>query len=126
MARDVAGSIRKVTLEGVSYRATADANFSRKPTKVENTMIPTSGKAMRKIMRVTPVAEGVVLTVNTEEMEAIKALAESLDSIKISYTVAAGDVYRCVGAIEVEAHESEENKANVTFQPEDDWTLFPA
>lgn len=126
MSKDVAGSIRGVSLEGVSYRAAGDANFSRRPINVENSMIASSGKAMRKIAKMVPIVEGVVLLVNAEEMEAIKSLAESLDIIKLQYTTAAGDVYRSNGQINVEAHESEENKANVIFLPEEDWTLFPA
>jgi hypothetical protein len=126
MSRDVAGSIRKFTIEGISFRVMADANFSRKPTNVENTMVPTSGVAMQKKVRMIPVLESVVLAVNAEEMETIKSFAEGLDLVKVMYETAAGDQYRAEGQIEIEAHESEENRANVTVQPAGDWTLFPA
>lgn len=126
MSRDVSGSIRKFTVEGISYRVTADTNVSRRPTNVENTMIATSGKAMQKKMRVTPSAEGFNLAVNAEEMEALKSFAEGLDVVKVTYTTAAGDQYRCTGQIQIEAHESEEGKATVTVHPEEDWTMFPA
>lgn len=126
MSVDVTGSIRKFTIEGISYRVMADANFSRRPINVENTMVPTSGPAMQKKMRVVPVLEGVVLACNAEEMEAIKSFAEGLDVIKITYQTAAGDEYRCTGQVNIEGHESEEGRVTVTVQPEDDWTLFPA
>lgn len=126
MPKDVTGSIRKFTVEGISFRIMADSNISRRPTNVENTMIPTSGKAMQKKMRMTPTAEGVVLAVNAEEMETLKSFAEGLNPIKVTYQTAAGDEYRCTGQIEVEAHESEEGRANVTVLSQDDWTLFPA
>ena len=126
MGVDVSGSIRKFTLEGISFRVSADTNVSRKPTNVENDMIPTSGSSMQKKTRMTPKAEGFNLIVNGEEMETIKSFAEGLDKIKVSYETAGGDVYRCEGQIEVESHESEENKATVTVLPDGDWTAFTA
>jgi hypothetical protein len=122
----VAGSVRKFTIEGISYDVAADANISRKPTKVDNDMIPTSGVGMRKITRVTPKAEAIDLLVNSEEMEQIKSFAEDLENVKVDIETADGTVHRCVGAIQVDAHETEENKATVVVLPEDDWTTFPA
>jgi hypothetical protein len=110
----------------VGYRVAADANISRRPINVENSMVPTSGVSMRKIVKMVPQAEGVTLVVTPGEMEAIKSLAESLDIIKLQITYADGSIYRSNGQINVEAHESEENRANVMLLPEEDWTLFEA
>ena len=126
MGKDVSGSIRKFTVEGISFRVAADANFSRRPINVENSMVPTSGKSMQKKVRMVPVLEGATLIVNAEEMEVLKSYAEGLDLIKVTYQDAAGNEFRCTGQINVEAHESEENRANVTVQPEEDWTPFLA
>jgi hypothetical protein len=126
MGVDVSGSIRKFTIEGIPFRVSADTNVSRKPTNVENDMIPTSGNSMQKKTKVTPKAEGFNLIVNEEEAETIKSFAEGLDIIKVSYETANGSVYRCEGQIEAEAHESEENKMTVTVMPDGDWTSFPA
>ena len=126
MSRDVSGSIRKFTVEGVSFRVTADTNVSRKPTNVTNEMIPTSGTSMQKKTRVTPQAEGFNLAVNAEEMESLKSFAEGLDLVKVTYETAAGDQYRCTGQIELEANESEEGKVTCTVLPDTDWTMFPA
>lgn len=126
MGKDLSGSVKKFTVEGVPFRVSADTNVSRKPTNVENDMIPSSGKGMRKVTRVTPKAEGFNLLVNAEEVEELKSFAESLDNVKVSYETAAGDLYRCVGQIEMEAHETEENKVTVTVLPEEDWTAFTA
>lgn len=124
MPKDVTGSIRKFTVEGISFRVMADSNFSRRPINVENTMIATSGKAMQKKTRMVPALEGVVLAVNAEEMESLKSFAEGLEPIKVTYQTAAGDEYRCTGQINIEAHESEEGRATVTVAPQDDWTAF--
>jgi len=126
MSRDVSGSVRKFTVEGISFRVAADANLSRRPIAVENSMVPTSGKSMQKKVKMVPVLESVVLIVNAEEMESLKSFAEGLDVIKVTYQTAAGDEYRCTGQINVEAHETEENRANCTVHPEEDWTPFLA
>jgi hypothetical protein len=123
---DVVGSIRKFTVEGISYRVAADANVKRKPTNVENSMLPTSGKSMQQKKRIVPSAEGFDLVLNADEAVSIKSFAEGLEVVKISYTTAAGDVYRCTGQISLDAHESETGKAAVTVHPEEDWTAFPA
>jgi len=122
----VAGSIRKFSIEGIPYDVAADANISRKPTKVDNDMIATSGKGMRKVTRVTPKAESIDLLVNSEEMEQIKSFAEGLDNVKIDFETADGTVHRCVGQIQIDSHNTEDNKATLVALPEDDWTTFPA
>lgn len=122
----VSGSVRKFTIEGIPYDVAADANISQMPLKVANDMIPTSGKGMRKITRVTPKAEGIDLLVSSAEMQQIKEFAESLDNVKVDIETADSTVHRCVGAIQVDAHETEEGKATVIAMPEDDWTTFPA
>jgi hypothetical protein len=126
MAKDVTGSIRKFTVEGISYRVAADANVKRRPINVENTMIATSGKAMQQKKRMVPQAEGLDLILNADEAESLKSFAEGLDLVKVSYETAAGDVYRCTGQINLDGHESETGKASVTVQPVEDWTMFPA
>lgn len=126
MSKDVAGSVRGVAIDGIPYRVAGDANFSQQTVNVENSMIPSSGVAMRKMTKKVPVVEGVTLLVNNVEMEAIKSRAESLDILKLQYTVASGSVFRSEGQINVEAHETEENKANMQFLPNETWTLFPA
>lgn len=120
------GSIRKFTVEGISFDIAADANISRKPTRYETSMVATSGKSMPKKVRIVPAAEGIVLVINTEEELALKSFSESLTPLKISYENAKGDVFRCEGSLEIEAVESEEGKANCTALPVDDWTAFPA
>jgi len=126
MAKDVTGSLRKFTVEGISYRVAADANVTRKASNVENEMVATSGKSMQKKTRVVPSAEGFDLICNSEETETLKVFAEGLDLVKVTYTTAAGDQYRCTGQISIEGHESETGKVTVTVLPEEDWTSFPA
>jgi len=46
---DVTGTLRKVTINGVTYDVFADANIKVIPSAYENTVIPTSGRNLRKM-----------------------------------------------------------------------------
>jgi hypothetical protein len=122
MAHDVAGSIRKCSIDGIPYRVMSDANITEIVSKYENSMIPTSSKNMRKMTKRVLEREGLVLAVNGSEKAQIKAQAESLDDLKLFYEVASGDKYRAVGSIEIENHETEENRMTCKLLPNDDWT----
>jgi len=124
MANDISGSLRKLTIEGISYNVASDANFTEMLTSFENSMIASSGKNMRKMVKRVKTVEGVVLLTNADERIALIAVAESIDDLKLSYTNAAGDTYKAEGTIEIEAHETEENKTNCIMLPRGDWTAF--
>jgi len=124
MPYDVSGSLRKFTVEGVPFRVAADANLTETISKFENSMIATSGKSMRKMMKRPPIREGLVLVTNSVERDVLKGYAEQLEPVAFSYTNAAGDTYRCEGTLEIENNETEENRTTCQVLPDDDWTLF--
>ncbi len=125
MARKIAGSNRKFTIEGITYNIAADANFTETFAEYENSMIASSGGAMRKMIKRVPTREGIVLLTEALEREQLKSFAEQLDDLKFSYTNAAGDTYRAEGTIEVENNETEENRTTIQAIPRNGWTLFP-
>lgn len=114
---DTAGSLRSLTIEGIPFRATADANLTEIFTNYENSMIATTGRAMRKMVKRVLSVEGITLATNGAERSYLKAFAETTKDLKIDYVNAAGDTIYIVGAIEVENNETEENKTNVKFFP---------
>jgi hypothetical protein len=126
MANDVVGSLRKLSIEGIPFRVAADANFSETVTVFENSMIATSGRAMRKMTRRVPMTEGIVLIVNEAERQNLKSFAESIDDLKVSYTKASGDTFKCEGTIEIENLETEEGRLTCQVHPREDWTPFQA
>lgn len=123
---DVAGTIRKLSIEGISFRVAGDANLTETFTQFENSMIASSGRAMRKMLKRIPQVEGVTLLTNAAERDTLKSFAEDLNDLKISYTNAAGDTYRCQGTIEITSNETEENRTTVVILPREDWTPFIA
>jgi hypothetical protein len=126
MANDISGSNRAFTIEGISFRVAADANFTEMISQFENSMVPTSGRAMRKMVKRILTREGIVLVTNADERQLLIDFAESLDDLKISYTNAAGDQYKCEGTIEIENNETEENRTSCQVHPRDRWTPIVA
>lgn len=123
---DVTGTLRKVTLDGVTYDVFADTNVSAIGSQFENTPVPTSGRNMRKMVKRVTTRDGITLVANGAEQQALKALADGLDDFPMSYETAAGDVYRTTGFIEFATHETEETRASIMMHPRQDWEPFLA
>jgi hypothetical protein len=118
------GTLRKFTVEGISYDVMADVDVKEIFTKYENSAIPTSGNAMMKKVKRVPSREGFVLATSGDEREELKAFAESIDNLKFSYTNMAGDTYKCSGQMEIEENSTADSRTTVNVFPEDDWTKF--
>lgn len=123
-AKNVVGTIRQVKIDDVTYNVPMDVNVTHIFTKYENDSVPTSGKSMRKMTRVSPNIEGLVVIVNADEQSTLKSVNDALDLVALSVTTAAGDTYRSPGWVNVENRESEEGRATLKLMPEDDWAEF--
>lgn len=123
---DISGSIRKVTINGITFDAMADANISETGSQYANESVPTSGRNMRKMTRRAENRESVILACNGSERSLLEELADQLDDFPMSYETAAGDVYRSTGWIEFENRETEENRATIQMCPRDRWDSFLA
>ena len=122
---DTSGSIRKVTLDGITFDVPADANFKETPSQYETDAIPTSGRNIKKMTKRVRVVDGVSIICNGAERELLKDLAEGHKDIPMSYETAGGDVYRATGWIEFESRETEELKATVKMFPRNNrWEAF--
>jgi hypothetical protein len=124
VAKNVSGSNRKFTVQGIPFNVAADANISETITAFENSMIASSGQGMRKMMKRIPVREGIVLLTNSAERELLIGFSEGVDDLQISYQNAAGDVFSCEGSLEIENNETEENRTSCQVQPRDGWTAL--
>lgn len=120
----VTGTPKKVVLDGVTFNVFADTNIKATPSAYENTAIPTSGPNIRKMVKRAEVREGITLVADGSEQEALKELAERTSDFPMAYETASGDVYRAVGWIEFESHETEENRATISMHPRRDWEAF--
>ena len=126
---DNSGTIRKVVIGGTPYDVPADVNatFNRSSFEIEG--IPTSGRTMMKMTRRVPTIEGLTLITNTDEVEALTKVAESLANVTLALELADGTTYRTTGKINYENFETEENRSAVQLIPaktKNAWTPFIA
>lgn len=117
----IAGSIRKVTIEGVSYDTAADVDFSQVAGRYTNDVIATSGCNMRKMIKRSETLDSVELLTSEAEFNALKAISERTDDISMSYVTASGAVYRASGWIEVEKRGTQEGKTSLKMFPRNSW-----
>lgn len=123
---DITGTLRKVTLDGITFDVMADTNVTETGSQWQNEAIPTSGRNLKKMTRRPEIREGVVLACNGSERDLLKEMAERTTDFPMSYETAAGDVYRATGWIEFESRETEENRATIQMHPRDSWESFLA
>lgn len=122
----VAGAIKKVTLDGVTFTVAGDANITEVGSRYENSVIPTSGDNMRKMVKRAETREGVTLIIGGRDRELLRTLADRTTDFPMSYETAAGDIYRATGWIEFENRETEENRATIKMFPRQEWSAFLA
>ena len=116
MAR-VAGSIRKLSIEGIPFDVAADGNLSDLINEYENSVIPTSGVGMIKKTKRVPTIEGVVLITDGAAKDALSNYADGTVSVKFSITYQSGDVKKAEGIFNIESDESEENRTALSIHP---------
>lgn len=122
-AKNISGSIRKLALSGIAFNVAADSNVSMPVSGWENSNVPTSGPNMRKMTKRSIDADGIVVIANADDLAQLKTLAEQMTSFTMSVTNAAGDTLRNTGTINIDTHESEENRVTIKLLPDtNDWT----
>lgn len=118
------GTMRSFMIAGVTYRIAGDAAASQILSKFENTMIPTSGKAMRQMTARIPAVESFVLITSEGEAEQLRNIANAVQLVNMSYTTASGAEYTTTGTIEFENRETDTGRTTLQLLPEEDWVLF--
>lgn len=123
---NVSGSLRKMTIEGISFRVAADANANWTFSEFENSVIATSGKGMVKKMKRVAAVEGLVLVCDMNEVDQLRSLVEGTDELKFSLQFADGSEAKAKGAVECENFENEEGRISTNLYPTGGWTIVPA
>jgi len=125
-AKDITGTLRKVTLDGPSYDVMGDINVTIMGSRFENEGIPTSGRTIKKMTRRSQTIESVTLACNLDEFEALRELDERQENFSMSITLAGGDTVRSSGFIVFENWESETGTATIKMEPAEgnQWRIF--
>jgi hypothetical protein len=118
------GSIRKATINSITFNVAADANASKTPTKqIEG--VPHSGGNMIKETRLHGNVESLTLIVKDTEYETLESFRDSNDAFPMSYQKADGSTWTTQGFINLDNYETEENRVDVTMISESGiWDLF--
>lgn len=120
------GSLTKVVINGITYNVAGDANAAKTPTKTKEA-VPHSGGNQIKIMKQHGNVESLTLIVSPTEYQQLETVRDLLTAAPLSYTLADGSVWTTSGHINLDNHESEENRCDVTMIPENGlWDLFAA
>jgi hypothetical protein len=123
------GTIRSLTIDGVTYDVPADINITFNISSFETEGVPTTGRTMMKKTRRVPTQEGIVVMTSPAEMVALKEKAESLAEKTFSVELADGSIFKTAGEFNYENVETEENRSSIIIIPnkcKDAWTEFLA
>lgn len=113
----LAGSIRKLTIEGIAFDVAADGNLSDLMNEYENSVIATSGVGMIKKLKRVATIEGVVLVTDGAAKDALVSYADGTSSLKFSVEYQSRDVKKAEGIFNIESDESEESRTTISIQP---------
>lgn len=128
-AIDTSGTIRKVVINGVTYRVPFDINLTINLSAFETEGIASYGATMMKKVLRMPNVEGCVLLTNPLEAERLRDVAEGITDVTIAFELGDGSTYRGTGQINYENWETEDNRSTLTLIPNKAlkaWTLFAA
>ena len=109
-----AGSIRKVTVDGIPYNAAADANIALNP-RTEKEGIPHSGGVMIKRTTASAQAEAVKLILKPSEYDILESQSQATGDIPMSYTLADGSSFKTVGEIMLGAYQSDDSSCEIVM-----------
>jgi hypothetical protein len=77
-ALDTHGTLRKIAINGVTYRALAEINVTLQPSEYKNEAQPTTGGNTRKMTKQVRSAGGIVISCNAVEREELRKISEAV------------------------------------------------
>lgn len=113
------GTIRKVSIFGITYRCAADADLTEE-TSLEREGIATSGATMYKETKKVPI-RSVEIIAEDDEWETLQEAQNESEAGPLSYENVNGSTYRATGKIMIENRTTQENRVPITLIPEGDW-----
>ncbi len=123
---NVAGSIRRISLNGIGFDVMGDADFSKVPGSV-NDAIATSGTTIHTIVKQVGKVTGVVVDGSDGiANQQIHDLHDTIIPFPISYTKANGDVVTGPGRINITSDTTAEGRIEIELIPSRVFELIPA
>ena len=119
----VAGTLRKLLIDGESFDLIGDADFTMVGSKYEKESIMTSGDPIIKMKKRNEDVE-CEIACNSKKFESLKEKANSLVDKTISFTLADGSSYKGKGDVQLDTWSAQDNKVKAMLIPTSDWTYF--
>lgn len=118
----MAGTMRKLTLNGVSFDCVSDADWTEVFAGFTNTIMQTSrGGVIVQETRAREVT-GVQVSLQRGDRTLLKNMIESGDVLDISYTNRDGDRYSGRGTVNTDGRTTMKGVATLSLLPIGDWT----
>jgi hypothetical protein len=111
------GSLLKVTIDGVTYRAVGDTDAAKIPNKFENSPLVSSGGNMQKKTLRSQSITGIDLQITPEEETSLAALADRTDNYPMAITWPDETTYRTIGFINIGEYNNQDSKLPCEFHP---------
>lgn len=119
------GTPKKIAINGVTYDMPADAKFSYNPSLFDIEAQQTTGDALFKYTKRSPIVE-IELSVTPAQLMKIKDVSNTAADATFSNTLADGSVFKATGRLKLDNYEGDSGKIKITMIPKKDWTPFLA
>ncbi|MEE8205562.1 MAG: hypothetical protein V3T82_01345 [Nitrospinaceae bacterium] len=121
-----AGSPRGVTIDGIPFNVTGDANIALNP-RITKESIPHSGGNMVKLTTEAGNVEAVKLTVTPAEYDILRGISEQEGDIPMSYVMADGSSFKSPGQVMIGPYQTDDSSCEVQFLTSTGtWEIFAA
>ena len=115
---DTSGTLRKLTLDGLTFDVKGDADITINLSPFETEAIPSSGRSMMKMTVRNPSIEGIPLECNPAEADTLREIAERLENFPVAMELADTSVLRGTARINFENWTTAENICTIQLHPD--------
>ena len=118
----MAGTMKKLTLSGISFDCVSDADWTEVFAGFTNTIMQTSGGGVVVQETRTREVTGVQISLQGGDRALLKSIIEDGEIIDISYTNRDGDRYSGRGTVNTDGRTTMRGIATLSLLPVGDWT----
>ena len=118
----MAGTMRKLTISGISFDCVSDADWTEMFAGFTNSILQTSGGGVVVQETRTREVSGVQISLQSGDMSLLKQIIESGQVVDMSYVNRDGDRYSGRGTVNTEGRTTMRGVATLTLLPIGDWT----
>lgn len=118
----MAGTMKKLTLNGVSFDCVSDADWTEVFAGFTNSIMQTSGGGVVVQESRTREVSGVQISLQSGDRSILKSIIEEGLVIDMSYVNRDGDRYSGRGTVNTDGRTTMKNIATLTLLPIGDWT----